>query len=42
MAATPLYLDAVAARIRDRGWTVDRVGSVRSLTQPLPGRTASR
>jgi hypothetical protein len=42
MAATPLYLDIVAARIRDRGWTVDRVGSVRSLTQPLPGRTASR
>jgi hypothetical protein len=42
MAGTPIYLDVVAARIRERAWAVDRVGSVRSLTLPLPGRTASR
>jgi len=41
-AATPLYFDMVVARIRDRGWAVDRIGSVRSLTQPIPARTASR
>ncbi len=41
-AATPLYLDMVVARIRERGWAADRIGSVRSLTQPIPARTASR
>jgi hypothetical protein len=42
LAASPLNLDLLAARIRERGWTVDRIGSARSLTQPVPGRTASR
>jgi hypothetical protein len=41
-AATPLYVDMVVARIRERGWAVDRIGSIRSLTQPIPARTASR
>ena len=41
-AATPLYFDMVVARIRDRGWAVDRIGSIRSLVQPIPARTASR
>lgn len=42
MAAAPQNFDLLVARIRERGWTVDRVGSVRSLTQPVPARTASR
>jgi len=42
LAVTPLYVDMVVARIRERGWAVDRIGSIRSLTQPMPGRTASR
>jgi len=41
-AATPLYFDMVVARIRERGWAVDRIGSIRSLVQPIPARTASR
>jgi hypothetical protein len=41
-AATPLYFDMVIARVRERGWAVDRIGSIRSLTQPIPTRTASR
>lgn len=42
IAASPLMFDMVVARIRQRGWTVDRIGSQRTLTQPMPGRTASR
>jgi len=42
LAASPLNLDLLAARIHERGWTVDRIGSARSLEQPVPGRTASR
>jgi hypothetical protein len=42
IAASPLVFDLVVARIRDRGWTVDRIGSLRTLTQPVPARTASR
>jgi hypothetical protein len=42
LAATPLYFDLVVARIRERGWAVDRIGSIRSLAQPIPARTASR
>jgi hypothetical protein len=41
-AATPLYVDMVVARIRERGWAVDRIGSIRGLIQPIPARTASR
>lgn len=41
-AATPLYFDMVVARIRERGWAVDRIGSIRALIQPIPARTASR
>jgi hypothetical protein len=41
-AATPLYFDLVVARVRERGWAADRIGSVRSLDQPIPARTASR
>ena len=41
-AASPLYFDLIVARIRERGWAADRIGSVRSLTQALPARTASR
>jgi len=42
LAATPLHFDLVVARIRERGWAVDRIGSIRSLAQPIPARTASR
>jgi hypothetical protein len=42
LAASPLNFDMLVSRIRQRGWTVDRVGSLRTLTQPIPARTASR
>jgi len=42
VAASPLNFDLLVARIRERGWSVDRIGSVRTLTQPIPARTASR
>jgi hypothetical protein len=42
VAAFPLGFDMVVARIRERGWNVDRIGSLRNLTQPIPARTASR
>ena len=42
MAAAPMAFDLLVQRIRDRGWAVDRVGTLRSMTQPLPARTASR
>ena len=41
-AASTLNFDLLVARVRDRGWDVERVGSLRSLTQPFPARTASR
>ena len=41
-AALPLNFDLLVARARARGWTVERVGTLRSLTQPFPARTASR
>lgn len=42
IAASPLNFDLLVSRIRQRGWTVDRVGSLRTMTQPIPARTASR
>jgi hypothetical protein len=42
IAAFPLNLDLLVSRIRERGWQVDRIGSIRSLTQPIPARAASR
>jgi hypothetical protein len=42
IAAYPLNLDLLVSRIRERGWQVDRIGSIRSLTQPIPARAASR
>jgi len=42
IAASPLNFDMLVGRIRQRDWNVDRVGSLRSLTQPIPARTASR
>ena len=41
-AASPLNVDVLIARIRERGWAVDRLGSARALVQPMPARTASR
>ena len=41
-AASPLNVDVLVARIRERGWAVDRIGSARALVQPIPARTASR
>jgi hypothetical protein len=41
-AASPLNVDVLVARIRERGWAVDRYGSIRGIVQPLPARTASR
>ena len=37
LAAAPLQRDYVLARIRERGWTVDRLGSLRGIAVPLPG-----
>jgi len=42
LAASPLNFDMLVSRIRERGWPVDRVGSLRTLAQPIPARTASR
>lgn len=42
MAFTPVNLDLLMARVRDRGWTVERAGSFRAVTVPVPGRAASR
>jgi hypothetical protein len=41
LLASPLDMDAVAARIRERGWTVERIGSRRGIAAPMPARTAS-
>jgi hypothetical protein len=41
-ATSPLTVDMLVARIRERGWPVDRIGSLRAVVQPLPARTASR
>jgi hypothetical protein len=41
-AVTALNVDLLVARIRERGWAVERIGSVRGVVQPLPARTASR
>ena len=37
MAAGPLQREYVVARIRQRGWTVERLGSLRGVSAPLPG-----
>lgn len=42
MAASPLNLDVMMARVRERGWAVERYGSLRGVSIPAPGRTASR
>ena len=42
LAAAPINFDLLVDRIRQRGWNVDRVGSLRGMVQPLPPRTASR
>jgi len=41
-AASALNFDLLVNRIRERGLNVDRIGSVRALTQPVPASTASR
>jgi hypothetical protein len=42
IAASALNFDLLVQRIRTRGWDVERIGSLRSLTQPVPTRTAAR
>jgi len=42
IAASALNFDLLVQRIRTRGWDVERIGSLRSLTQPIPTRTAAR
>lgn len=42
MAATPLNLSLLAARVAERGWKVDRVGSARSLSDPFPAPVPAR
>jgi hypothetical protein len=37
MAAGPLQRDFVLARIRERGWAVERLGTLRAIATPLPG-----
>jgi hypothetical protein len=34
-AASPLNIDVLVARIRERGWRATRIGSARALVQPL-------
>jgi hypothetical protein len=41
-AASTLNFDLLVARIRSRGWNVERIGSLRSLVQTIPARTALR
>ena len=41
-AASPLNFDLLVERIRGRSWNVDRIGSVRTLAQPVPVRTAAK
>jgi hypothetical protein len=41
LLASPLDMDAVTARILERGWTVERIGSRRAIAAPMPSRTAS-
>lgn len=41
MAASPLNFDLMMARARERGWTVERYGSLRGVAIPAPARTAS-
>ena len=40
LAVTPLYLDLVMARARERGWIVERVGSLRGIATPVPATPA--
>lgn len=42
MAASPLNFELMMARVRERGWVVERYGSLRGVSIPAPGRTASR
>ena len=35
-ATSPMYLDAILARARARGWTVTRYGSLRGVATPVP------
>ena len=37
MAAGALQRDYVVARLRQRGWAVDRLGTARAIATPLPG-----
>ena len=41
-AATPVNFDLFVERVRERGWNVGRVGSLRAVVQLLPPRTAAR
>jgi hypothetical protein len=41
-AVTPLDVDLVMARVRDRGWNADRIGSIRGLFAPFPGQPPAR
>jgi hypothetical protein len=42
MATSPQNVDLLMARVRARGWTVEHYGSLRGVSIPAPGRTASR
>lgn len=36
MAAAPLQVEYLMRRVRDRGWTVERIGSARAISVPAP------
>jgi hypothetical protein len=36
LAAAPLQLDYLLARVRERGWVVERIGSGRGIAMPVP------
>jgi hypothetical protein len=36
MAVAPLQVDHVMRRMRERGWTVERLGSMRAISVPVP------
>jgi hypothetical protein len=41
-AVTPVQSELVLEHARQRGWSVERLGSLRSIAEPVPGRAATR
>ncbi|HXE57367.1 MAG TPA: hypothetical protein VNK43_05160 [Gemmatimonadales bacterium] len=41
-AFMPLHAEYLRARMRERGWPVERIGSMRNVSAPVPPQSASR